>query len=329
METVTRAELTVLIRGRDVTSDLTPYILSASYEDAVAGEADSLTLTVADPDARFLNSWYPDKGDTLEMLLGYPGDYVPSGLFEIDQVDVNGPPRAISIKAISAGITKKLRTRRSFAHEGSDLRKIANTIAGRHGLSVEGEINEGLKVTRSTQYRETDLGYLSRMAKEYGYVFSVRGSRLVFTNIYTLESRPEVTTIDVAGLLSYAFADKTTETYGAATVRYHNPDTQQYTEYVKENEAATSTEADTVEVFTVAKEPATAEAKARAALHDKTTHKVTGTISLPGRPAILSGNNVELTGLGVFDGIYHVERCSHIYDVGGGYTTSAELKKIR
>lgn len=320
-----------MIRGVDVTEDLTPFILSAEYQDAVKDEADSLSLTVAAPDDRFLNGWYPDKGDTLELLLGYPGDFIPSGVFEIDQTEISGSATAstvLNIKAISAGVTKALRTVRSDRHEDSSLRKIADKIADRHGLTVVGDIDPGLTIKHATQYRKTDLAFLACLAKDYGYVFSVRGNDLVFTEVYALEDRPAVTTISADSLISYGFTDKSTQSYGAATVRYSDPDTQKTTQYAREESTPETTEADTLEVFTTAKEATTANAKARAALHEKNTRKITGNLILPGTPSLLAGNNFTLTGLGVFDGTYHIEKSVHSLSPAAGYATTVNVKKI-
>jgi hypothetical protein len=42
----------------------------------------------------------------------------------------------------------------------------------------------------------------------------------------------------------------------------------------------------------------------------------------------VSGNNIELRGLGVNSGVYHIETSKHSITPGGGYITSIELKKV-
>jgi uncharacterized protein len=241
-------------------------------------------------------------------------------------------------------------------------------------LTVTGEIDERLTVRRSKQNRETDLAYLYRLSRDYGYGFNVRGTDLVFYSLFQLEGEAAKKTIELGKTVSYAFRAKTAETYTAATLSYHNPDTQEVVEFKNEelvflrdgentldyflrvnNEAAATVQTepsnadpdnpalfregedtldyflrsrDTLKVYEKAKDPATAAAKTRAALHRKNSQAVTGSLVVVGDVTLLAGNNIELTGAGKFSGKYHIESSRHSITPAGGYGTSIEIKKV-
>lgn len=310
---------------RDVTSDLLPLVASVDYVDKVNAESDTISIVVSDPDARFFGSWYPEKGDTIDLSIGYDDNLVPCGLFEIDQVEASGPPLSVSLMGIAAPVSKALRTRRSFAHEDSSLQKIAQEVAQKNGLVLSGNIDPNIYIRRSTQNRETDLRFLTRLANAHGHGFNVRGNALVFYSFYDLEALQPKLTIDLGELNAYRFKDKTAQVYKSARLVYHNPDDQKLVSY--EDNDGKDTE-DELLLYDTAKSGAEAASKARAALHVQNTQKTTASITLIGNPAILAGNNIQLTGAGVFNGLYHVESSRHNISAQGGYTTSADLKKV-
>ena len=71
-----------------------------------------------------------------------------------------------------------------------------------------------------------------------------------------------------------------------------------------------------------------AEAKAKSALHKNNSRECTGSMSMPGNPLIIAGNNFELTGMGTLSGINHIISSKHTIDSSGGYITTCEVKRI-
>lgn len=311
-------------------------VTALSYTDNDEKEADEVTITCEDVDGLWRNSWYPVKGSTLQLSIGFEDDaiLVDCGKFEIDESTLSGPPDQISIKAIAAGFKKGMRTKKSKSFESQTLRQIAQYIATQNGLILMGEI-ANINFTRVTQYRERDLSFLARIAQEYGYLFSVRDSKLIFTSAVNLEAGQPVLTIDRSQLRAYSTKDKTSETYNAANVKYHNPGDGK----VKEAKVETLNNADNVtykqiasndslEIRTKAETPAQADAKGKAALHRKNSDQRTGTVTMEGSPLILAGNSFTLTGLGEMSGKYYVKKSTHNIDKGSGYVTTAEVKQI-
>lgn len=335
METLRTPKFIVTYNGKDITSDLANNLLSVNYTDKTENESDEISISLEDTDANWRGPWYPSKGDKIGLQFGYEDTgLVDGGMFEVDEIELQGPPDTVTIMGIAAGIKKAVRTKNSKAFEKVTLKQIATEIASKHGMTVTGEI-DNVQFTRVTQNRENDLSFLRRISEEYGHVFSVRDSKLVFTRLYDIEKGEPVFSIDRTDLLSYSIKDKTSNTYKKAKVAYHNPDDKEVKEFEQSSnvnaDGATVTDTtaeDTLEVRTKAENKQQAELKAKAAMYRANSRQKEGNITVQGNPLLLAGNNIELTGLGTISGKYHIMESNHSIDSSGGYTTSLSLKLV-
>jgi phage protein D len=335
VEAIRKPAFKIVYNNKDITADVSANVLSIAYTDNDEKEADEIDLSFEDVDGLWRNSWYPVKGSTIKLSIGYnDGALVDCGTFDIDEVTIQGPPDTINIRGIATGFKKAMRTKKSRGFENQTLRQIAQAIARDNGLTIVGTIAD-IKFVRVTQNREKDLSFLARIADEYGYLFSVRESKLIFTSRVDIENGQPVLSIDRGELRSYSIKDKTSETYKGATAKYHNPGDGK----VKEAKVNTLSNADnvtykqiatddTLEVRTKAETPAQADAKASAALHKKNSEQRTGTLAVEGAPSLVAGNCFTLTGLGETSGKYYIKKSSHRIDKGSGYTTQVEIKQI-
>lgn len=313
----------VLYDGKNITEDISKHLLSLSYTDKTEGESDELEIQLEDVDRLWQNEWYPQKGSTLKAEIGTAGGAVLScGSFMIDEIEFTAPPDIVCIKALAAGIHSGVRTKKSYAHENKTLSEVIRTVAANSGFQVSGQI-ANIRIGRIMQHRETSLAFLKRLSLDYGYVFSVRDKTLVFTSVYDLEARGRVLTLDRADLTGFSFRDKTTETYKGAKAQYHNAMTN---ELVSHSEAGSDGEQ--LEIRSKAENKQQAEAKAKAALHRANTQEKTGSITAPGNVLLVAGQNIELSGLGVLSGIYHITASRHTLDKSMAYGTEAELKRV-
>ena len=316
----------ITIRGRDVTHDLTPMLLSVAYADHRHGQADEIEVQLEDTDGRWRTTWWPDKGDRVACWIGYDGaPLLPCGDFEIDDVESSGQPDVCRFRALAAGITPALRTKRSRAFENQTLRQIATKVAAANGLTVLGEI-EDVRLTRVTQHDEDDLAFLTRLAEAHDHVFSVRGEQLVFYNIAALVLRAPQRTLTPGDVGRYRFRAATALTYKSCDVAYFDPRT-------KALHHATIDDPDVVKGDTLAIKPrveseAEATARARAALARANRRQVTGHLELEGDPTCVAGVTIAASGWGQYDRNFQVEASRHAVDRVAGYTTSIELAEV-
>ncbi len=327
--------------GRNITQSLDQYVTGISYTDNVSGVSDELSLDLEDKDERWSNEWYPDKGADIDISFGYePGDIVKINTLQIDEITIRGSKQdgeVVSLKAISKAITKQLHTKRSRGHENKTLSEIVNTYAAKYGLTVVGKI-ENITIGRVSQYREKDITFLHRLADEYGYVFSIKGNKMIFHHLQTLEGLPHVATIDKGDCISWDIRDKSLHIYNAATVQSHHPKQNKvvkstYTidqlpnkdgvnfDYIKQSN-------DTLNIKTKTENEGQANSKANAALYKANSVQQTGNIELPGNPLYVAGVNIELTGFGKNSGIWNVLKAVHKKTKNDDYKTGLEVKKV-
>ncbi len=326
------AEYTILYNNKNITNDISQYVTSITYTDKTSKDADDIEINLEDKRQLWQNEWYPTKGAKISLQINYLGNVLNCGTFQIDEIVLSGAKDSgdiVTIKAISAGISKKIRTLKSFAHENKTLREIANTIAVANGLTLLGSI-PNITIQRNTQYRETDLAYLYRLSKQYGLVFSIRDNQLLFYDVYELENRNAVRVIKKSDLTDYSINDKSFLTYSAARVRYHNPKTKSVvTKTVTANgDTLNMPKSDIKELHVKAENQQQAELKAKAALHAANSLQQGGTISLPGNTLYVAGNNIELQELGYLSGKYHITQSSHNISKDGGYACTLEIKRL-
>lgn len=96
--------------GRAITQDIAPYVISATYTDHLTGEADSLDIELEDTDGRWLDRWYPEKGASLAYRFGYDAaPLISAGSFDIDELELAGPPSTVRIKGLATGVQNAVR----------------------------------------------------------------------------------------------------------------------------------------------------------------------------------------------------------------------------
>jgi phage protein D len=267
----------------------------------------------------------------VSVQIGYEdAPLLPCGEFEIDEVELDGPPDVVRIKALAAGVKRSVRTRNGRAYEDTTLADIAATIARRNKMQLTGKI-EQIKISRVTQVYETDLTFLKRVSEEYGYSFSVRGSKLCFFKRADLKEAKPTMLIDRTDVSSYRFRDKVHGVVASATVSYHDPHAKRTRQRkVQDADAKTNLRsADELKINVRAENEQQARLKADAALDRANEDQTGASLTLFGNVKLMAGVNVQLTGFGRMDGKYTITQSRHRFARGSGYTTELELKRVR
>jgi phage protein D len=326
------AKYEILYNSKNITNDILAHAKSFTYTDNSEGKADELELELEDSDSLWTNEWFPDKGDTISAKVTANGQTLDCGTFTIDELSAKFSKdggNAISIKAIAAGVKKPLRSKNHYAHENKTLREIANTIAAKYSFTVSGTISD-ISIGRITQYNETDLNFLNRLASEYGYSFSVRDTQLVFTDIFDLETNNSALVLKRADIISIDFSDKCNETYKSVQVRHKSTKNKAAITYDGDDEDSDIEpfKEDILVTKTRAENKQQAERKGKFALHQANTQGKSGSLTMPGNVLILAGNNCDVTEYGNFSGKYFIVTSKHTVTPDGGYVTSADLRCV-
>lgn len=319
----------LVYQGVNITADISRMVLSISYVDELGGRAGDLEVELEDREKRWQGAWFPQQGDGVSLLIGYGGEQLlPCGDFQVDDLELQGPPDVFHLRCLPAWITPSLRTRNSLGYENQTLPQIAATVAARHGMSVVGA-PAALNVSylRVTQKRETDLEFLHRIAREHDYDFTVRGTQLVFYARPALEVQPAALTLQRKDVVRFSFISKTHRVYQQAQASYFDPYSKQlYTQTVQANPAVAA--GDTLKVVARCENGQQALERAGAALHEANRLLVTGHLVAPGTTLLVAGNNVELSGWGAMDGTYMTERARHHLSRATGYLTEVDVRRV-
>ncbi|QEL57062.1 phage protein D [Chromobacterium paludis] len=319
--------------GKSITADIALYALNISYTDYLSGESDELEVELEDSDGRWLNGWYPDKGATLGFKLGYRGQtLVDVGGFDVDEVEYSAPPSVVRIRGLATGVQNPLRTKQGRAYEKKTLQALAQQIAGHHGMQLEGKI-ESVLIDRLTQYHETDLAFLQRVAGYYGYVCKVMDNnrKLVFWKRGELLGEAGVKRFGPGDLISWRARDQLSQVPSAVEVSYHDPKTRKLlTARVGADAKAPGGKASSADVVKLTRKSggqSQAEQQAKAEMEKRQLARTSLSITVDGAPQLAAGRNVELTGIGKLSGRYLIERACHRLSRQGGYVCELDLKR--
>lgn len=320
---------------KDITNDIAPYVTRVSYTDNIKSESDTIEVTLDDTDGRWLDKWYPGKGDTLTLKLGYSGEKLLScGTFSIDEIDVSAPPSTVSIRGVATSVNTALRTKSSRGFENTTLAAIAGRIAKKHSLKLVGGI-ESIKVDRVTQYAETDVGFLKRLASEYGYAVKVVSDQLIFSHLATLRQLDPVKQLSPADVARYSLRDTINQVYKSAKLKHQKASDKKLVTYHSDGSATTATvkesgkttSADTLKVTSRSADKDSAQLKADAALDSHNEYQQTGSLTVIGTPQLTAGNKIALVKFGQLSGQWLITSARHSFDRSSGYVTELEVAR--
>jgi phage protein D len=316
-------------QGVNITADISHVVLSISYVDELGGRSGELEIEIEDRERRWQGPWFPQQGDVVSLWIGYRGELMlPCGDFQVDDLELEGPPDVFHLRCLPAWITPSLRTSNSFGYENQTLLQIANTIAARHGMAVVGAPSQlDVSYLRITQKKETDLEFLHRVAIEHNYDFTIRGAQLVFYSRTELEAQPAALTLSRKAVERFSFISKTHQIYKQAQAAYFDPYGKQlYAQTALTNPVVAT--GDILKVVARCENGQQALDRASAALPETNRLLVTCRLVTPGTTLLVAGNNVALSGWNVMDGTYMTERARHHLSRVTGYVTEADLSMV-
>lgn len=211
----------------DVSDELAPMITSVEFTDHLKGQSDEVSITLENRDGRWLEGWFPSKGDRIAVRFGYRGEaLVDAGRFQIDEPEIALAQDTITLHALAVPSTSPYRTKQNRGWEALTLAELGARIARELELELVGEIAP-VQIERLNQQGETTLAFLRRVAEAYGYAFSVRPPKLIFFPLVTLEAAQPSLTLDRRDIKPGShFKVKTANTYVACEVSWLDPQTK-------------------------------------------------------------------------------------------------------
>lgn len=172
----------VTLDGKDLTAKMQPRLLDLTLTKQRSDDADQLDIRLHDHDGRMA---IPNRGAVIDVAIGWAGQgLVQKGSFTVDEVEHSGAPDIISIRARSADFTKPMRTRKEKSWHNTTVGNILKAIAGKHGLKAKINAKLGaINIRHLDQTNESDVHFITRLAKRFDAVATVKNGTLLFSPV--------------------------------------------------------------------------------------------------------------------------------------------------
>lgn len=153
-------------------------LIMLSLSDKNGFFADELSIEISDHDGLVE---LPKKGVTLTAEFGFEGQTSNKGEYVVDEVEHRGPPDVVCIRAHSANFRNTLLEQREQSHHATTLGKILQQIAARNNLKLAiANKYKNINIKHLDQNNESDGNLLTRLAKDYGAVGTIKNNHLLF-----------------------------------------------------------------------------------------------------------------------------------------------------
>ena len=328
-----RAWLDIMYEGENISKDIGVDLLAFTFTEKADGEADEITLSLADPLRRWQNAWAPQQGDRIRPIIRCqnwfsPGDAyeLDCGEFEEDEDELNSTSGGdvVEIKAVAAIVKSSLAgQRKTKAWEGASLERIGRDIAAGASLELVYQAS-GIAMQRTDQRQENDLAFLQRICAEQGCRLKIADGRLIIFEGARADALEPITLTRSSGD-NFRAKRATADVYSKVEVTYLDPPSGKQTryEYTPDNPPQTG------KVLTInqrVESAAQAERLAKAELRQKNAKQKEAEWSGMGQPLIRAGGTLKVEGWGQYDGLYAIKEVSHEFSDGGAYKSSVRLE---
>ena len=169
----------IKVGDKDISGRFQGRLIGLTLTDNSGFEADQLDIELDDSDGKLD---LPEKGVRLSLSLGWEGaGLVDKGTYKVDELEHTGPPDRLVIRARSADMDGGLTTRREDSYAGKTVAEVVQAIALRNKFTwLVGKKLAGQVITHVDQTGESDANFLSRLAKEFDAIATVKNGTLLF-----------------------------------------------------------------------------------------------------------------------------------------------------
>lgn len=169
----------ITANGLDITSVLQGRLISLRLTDNPGFEADTLELTLDDADGELE---VPPRGAELTLALGWKGyKLVEKGAFVVTELEYEGPPDVLILRAHAADLRASLNFRRERSYHSQTLGDVVRLIGGQNRLTVLiSAALDDIQLGHEDQAGETDASFLTRMAMLFDAIATVKKNTILF-----------------------------------------------------------------------------------------------------------------------------------------------------
>lgn len=320
MSTGRRAVPALTFNGKNVTKILEDYLESVSYEDVAAGSSDSMSIKLQNIDMKWMNAWYPTKGDEIKGSITFKdwekdGDTwkYDLGTTILDEIQFSGGPLICSFNSLAIPSSESFKTReRTKTWKKVTIKKIGSEITGRYGLGFI--YNAGsITIDSLEQSNETDSAFLYSICDKYGLSMKTYRKKIVIYDMAKEEAKSPGLTIKRADILgdSWSYTDSLQGTYTGAKISYKPPKKNKKEKEISlfvglKGENAKGSRV--LRINETCDSKADARIKAAAAVNKSNREMTTLSGEILANPKLFAGRTIKIEGLGRADGKYFVDK---------------------
>lgn len=339
--------------SKDISEEISKYFLSLSWDDNLTDSVDDITLTLEDRAQLWLENWFPERGSMLDITIHRynwtnlsEGEMSLSlGEFEIDEIETNGMPSTVNIKAVSVIGNSTLRgVKRNRTWENISVWKCASDICQENNIELFWDCEENPNLDHVEQADQSDLEFLQKICKDSGRSLKVTPSKIIIiddckyeqkeaaivcikpgcffnANASNLDQNKQYSVVDL--LTAYTLKSKIRNIYYKCHVKYQKGKDKAVIE--GEFVAPDKKDGPVLHVSEQVENTAEAERLAKKKLREANKDEVTGNIATIGDFRLSAGLTVIMQGFGKFDGKYIITKASHC--ISSTYTTGIEIRR--
>lgn len=337
MSNARKAVPSLSFNGKNVSTKLADYLESVSCEDVASGSSDSIDITLQNIDMKWMNQWYPTKGDKISGTVTFQdwnkdGENLKldCGTFILDEVKFSGGPLKVSLGGVAIPANESFKVReRTKTWKNVTIKNIANEIAKRYGLSLSYS-GPTITIASIEQSDKTDSAFLYDLCKKYGLSMKVFNNKIVIYDQTQQEKKAASATITRDSFIDdeWEYTDSIEGTYTGARISYKSgEDDEEISVYLglKAENAAGSR---VLNITEVADDYDTAYYMAAAQVNQSNEQATTISGKIWPNPKICAGICVTISGMGKANGKYFVDKST--VEVSDSRTTqSVELHKCQ
>lgn len=337
MSNTRKAVPSLSFNGKNVNTSLADYLQSVSCEDVASGSSDAITITLQNIDTKWMNQWYPSKGDKIAGSIAFKnwekdGDNrkVNCGTFILDEIKFSGGPLEVRISGLSIPASESFKTReRTKTWKNVTIKKIGQEIAGRYklGLSYNGP---NIRIASIEQTDKSDSAFLYDVCQKYGLSMKVFNDKIVIYDQTAQEKKSAKATLNRASFVDddWEYTDALEGTYTGARISYKSgQDNKEISVYLG-LKAENASGSRVLNITETAEDQNTAYYMAAAKVNKSNEQATTLSGKIWTNPAICAGICVTLSGMGKANGKYFVDKSTiEVTDVGT--TQNVELHKCQ
>lgn len=317
------------------TMDITGENSGCTIVDCASGEADTISVTLCNRDAKWLKKGYFPKssdyikativtekwnGDNEQKISAYQGKFVA------DQITATGFSSTVDLEGISIPLSTGFNvTQRNRTYKKTSLKNILQNVAKRAGITLVFEASNH-NIDEVSQDGNTDLEFAFSLCSDYGCCMKLYNGKMIVYDQTAYERKASRFTLEKTEIgddSTYTFTRSISKVYDSVKFQYQNKKGKNITYNYK---IPGRTAKRTLFMSSSADSHADAEKKAKSQLASTLREAITASFTLMGNPMYKACTVFNISGFGEFDGRYFIDKATHSFS-DEGYTSSIECHK--